>query len=187
MSNRGGVRGPVKLTAEQQVALDHARAADDAWRNAKLTLKARLRQQLEEELQRYAIARDKAVYDAAVGHQVPKNRLANEALRTSPNAVYDAIQRHSELAGTPGLPELAAEPKPRFRWEKLDDLDGGASMWALLDEHTDHTAEFEKWHVEGGWLLADNPLNGKRFWFRGMPGPDVLAWVEKNAPKGDGE
>lgn len=159
--------------------------ADTAWRDAKLNAELKIRKQVREEIRKYAEDRDEAIFEA-VKAGVPKSRVGKEALRTtSPNVVYEALARYEQEHDL--IHEVARyeKPKPRFSWEKLDDLDGGASMWALYDEQTDHYASFEKWYAERGWLLADNPGTGKRFWFGGTPGPDVLAWVEKNAPKGE--
>ena len=183
------VRGKQQLTLDQELALDTARRADQAWREAKRTLRARLRRQLEEELSRFSLARDEAIWEA-VKAEVPKSRIGTEALGTSsPNTVYDAIERHEKLRGIEGLPELAEKPRTRFEWEYLyTDAESGAQMHALLDSATDHVAQFtgevggqpNSWTITNGWLYFHNGT--RHTWVGGTPGPDVQAWVEKNAP-----
>lgn len=184
MENRGGARGPKKLDADQQVRLDAVRAADDAWREAKLTLRTRLRAQLEAELLRYAMARDKAVYEA-VQHDVPKSRLAEDGLRTSPNAVYDALERHKALVGAPGMPELAPEAVDPYYWELISESAASAFYALRSNPPTDHSATFttldgEVINVAGGWLYGVGKGSGEGMFLGGLPDASVLAWVARN-------
>jgi hypothetical protein len=182
---RGQGRGPRKLTPQQQILLDQVTRADDAWREAKLTLKARLRAQLEEELNRFAAARDAAVYKAVEG-EVPKSRITTEGLRTSPNALYDAYERHASLLATPGLPEVPEEPFERFSYYVLTHPMG--QVYVLEDLEHLRDSELDTVGLQGivnGWLFArigDEWIPNDPNYYDDLPAETWQWWVD-NRPE----
>jgi hypothetical protein len=116
---------------------------------------------------------------------VPKTRVARDGLRTSPNAVYDSIERHGELVGAPGMPELAPAPVDPYRWELFNENDTYRFYALFPAVPTDHEATFttlggEVIGLKGGWLYGQVKNNGAGMWLDGIPDADAQAWVARN-------
>lgn len=88
--------GSKKLTAAQQAALDYVAACDEKYRQVKATARTRALRQIEQEIETFKVARDRAVYDA-VEAGVPKRQVGIHGLHTSsPNTIqeaYDSIAK----------------------------------------------------------------------------------------------
>jgi hypothetical protein len=82
--------GSKKLTTAQQAALDYVAECDERYRQVKATARTRAMRQIEQEIETFKAARDRAVYDA-VQAGVPKRQVGIHGLHTSsPNTIQDA-------------------------------------------------------------------------------------------------
>lgn len=87
----------MKLTTEQAARLEAVAKADLAFRDLKLTLEARLRQELTTELRSAEDRRDLAAYAADVVG-VPRSRIGKDGLHTTaPKAGKEAAERGRDL------------------------------------------------------------------------------------------
>lgn len=186
MTKFGGGRGRQKLNEKQQKALDYLAQTNLAYRTARLTIQAKLKQQLEEELVRYALAQDEAVYEAAeLG--IPKTRIAQDGLNiTGTNAVYEAINRHKELIGLNDV-DLAEKPVEPCVWSELIKLPNGA-MYAYLTvaDAPHHTrAKLGDFEFDGdGWLFIWGYATGWLPLMSDQPPAEIEAWGLANPPEG---
>lgn len=178
-------RGTQKLTAKQEEALAFVTKADDRWREAKLNAQIEVRKLVQERIDMHAATRDQAVYEA-IQAGVPKSRISQEGLRTSPNAVYDILERVSQKLAVTNV-ELATPDRAPYEWSERFTMPNGYNYWFLIvdgDDHVSTIADAQAGfnHEHPGYVYVDFGASGWA-WPLGKPSPEAQAWAEGNKPR----
>ena len=180
---RTNVRGQQKLTPHQEETLAYARKADDHWREAKLNARVQIRRQVEEQIALHASTRDRAVWEA-VEAGVPKARISTDALRTSPNAVYEILDRVMENLTVSGV-GLATKDVPLYSWT-LHEIDGSPYAYLHIDgdDHisTGMDGDDYEWTRGEGYLFWRDIYDGWKAQIADPPPAEAIAWAKENPP-----